>query len=188
MDRLVKATGILLLVITLVLLAGCESVEVETGEAPDAAFISGRTDVRVLPESGETWVVSPPLLPEGRWGYQVSLIARWPGEPDGPPQFEVYFFSKRIEWAFFDQVLSADGESLEVVVNERQVGGPQSYEERVTARLSNELIMAGEDDGLRLVFRGRGGQQVVEIPAFFIEGFLERVERVAGSPRPREAG
>lgn len=156
--------------------AGCLTTEVERGEEPTAAFVSGRTDVRVIEDTGETWVISPPLLPEGRYGYQVSLMARWMEEE--VPRFQVYLFSRRIEWAWFDQALSAEGDILEIESVERQVGGPNAYEERVICRVPESMLEAGADGGLDLVFRGRGGQQAVEIPGFFVGGFLDRVRKL----------
>ena len=167
-------------ILALLWIGGCGSVpdpdRVE-GRPVSPEFVSSRSTVDRLPEEEETWILTPPYFPEGRYGPQVSLLAQIGN--DGQSRFLVYLFVKRVEWAYLENAFGPGGKPLEVEFFGRQVGSPGAFEERVGAVVSRELLEGGADDGLELVFRGRGGQQPVTVPEFLIEGFLMKLDRYA---------
>ncbi len=160
---------------------GCASLSPEEsveGAAATAEFVSSRSTVDWLPEKEETWILTPPYFPEGRYGPQISLLAQI-GE-DERERLLVYLFVKRVEWAYLEKAFGPEGKQLEMEFFGRQVGSPGAFEERVGAVVSRELLEAGMDGGLDLVFSGRGGQQAVAVPGFLIEGFLKKLDTSVG--------
>jgi len=161
----------------LFMLSACQTTRKEPDIVADADYVMTMTDVRVDSDTEETWIVTPPYFPEGRYGYQVSLIARIP--ESGEPRYQVYLFSNRVEWAFFEEALAPDGTKLEVEHYGRKVGGDYDYEERIGSWVSKEQLESAAENGnnFELVFLGRGGQQPVSIPPYYVEGFLKKLER-----------
>jgi hypothetical protein len=159
-----------------VLSSGCASgpPEAERGVIPDPAFVRANSTVDRVADTGVAWVMTPPYFPNGRFSEQVSLLAKH--FPDGRLRFEVYLFTKRVEWAQFETAYGPEGERLEIEFYGRSVGSPGAYEERLGAVVNRSLLEGGLEAGLEFVFVGRGGQQPVALPAFMIQGFLEKVD------------
>lgn len=167
----------LLAVLIVWTLAGCAT---PGGKTPlpelDAEFVRENSTVNRDPETDALYITTPPYFPEGRYGHQVSLISE--KAPETPLRFQVYLFSKRIEWANFERALGPEGNPLEFKIHNRSVGGPNALEERVGAYVSRETLEAALGEELKIVFVGPGGQQAVSIPGFIIEGFLQKVDRI----------
>lgn len=150
----------------------------------DAAFVRENSTVNRDPDSETLYITTPPYFPEGRYGHQISLIAE--KAPEESLRFQVYLFAKRIDWANFDRALGPDGETLEIKIHNRSVGGPNALEERVGAFVSRKTLETALSDALRVVFVGPGGQQPVLLPGFIIEGFLAKADQIHSTPPTEE--
>ena len=148
----------------------------------DASFIRENSTVNRDPDNDILYITTPPYFPEGRYAHQVSLIAE--KAPEDPVRFQVYLFTKRIDWANFDRALGPEGDILEMKIHNRSVGGPNALEERVGAFVSRETLESALTSELKIVFVGAGGQQPIILPGFIIEGFLAKVDRIHGTPPP----
>jgi hypothetical protein len=161
----------------LVALVGCTTPETTVDppdyENPDAVFV--REHAQVDEREGETWVITAPYFPRGRFGPQASLVARW--FPEGPVRYQLYYYHALDRWADYLTALNAAGERLAVELIGKRVGQNSQFEERVGIWLEEQALTRARDAGepLAMTLVGQRRREPIAVPPWMIDGFLEKV-------------
>lgn len=88
--------------------------------------------------------------------------------------------------AFFFKSFDEEGNELPVIVIRRQAWPYETFTEVVGVRLTREALIKATGDGLTVKIVGRRDKPVVKVPAFYVTGFLNKVDTVTKEPkRPR---
>jgi len=102
-------------------------------------------------------------------------------------QFQLIVTCHAQEWNFFNQAYATDAEKLKFVEIDRQVekrryrsklrsGWYESYKhETFGITVSREYLEKALNQGVDIKVIGRTGEQIIKLPAFYIEGFLKKV-------------
>ncbi|MGJ3241444.1 MAG: hypothetical protein ACFE0O_00590 [Opitutales bacterium] len=164
----------------LLALVGCRTTETTIDppdyDHPDARFV--REHAQVDQREGETWVMTAPYFPRGRFGPQASLVARW--FPDGEVRYQLYYYHPLDRWANYLTALDADGDRLAVELIGKRVGQNNQYEERVGIWLKEPALRTARDaeESLTLTLVGQRRRESIAVPPWMIDGFLEKVSFV----------
>ena len=140
-----------------------------------AGQVGNRTDVNIYASEGTTWFVGPsvgqpPLL-------DVEYFLRAYKNGDNKIHFQLYVILKsRHRWRFFDRALDTNGKVLEV----KQVGVDWESgwkTEHLLIQLSRPYLnRLAAKLGLSLRFTGKQGEIVLNVPSFYVKGFLRKVD------------
>lgn len=181
--RWIALVGVLFLLGSISILDASAETEIDSGVSSSFAFsentaagqVGNRTDVNIYASEGTTWFVGPTVGQPPSLDAEYFLRAYKNG--DNRIHFQLYVILKsRHHWRFLDSALDTNGKVLQVkpvgVDLEAgwktehlliQLGRP--YLNRLAAKL-----------GLSLRVTGKQGEIVLNVPSFYVEGFLRKVD------------
>ena len=88
--------------------------------------------------------------------------------------------------AFFYKSFDKDGKQLPIIIIRREAWPYETFTEVVGVRLTRDALNEASNDGLTVKIVGRRDSPVVKIPAFYVTGFLTKVQAITREPkRPR---
>ena len=127
---------------------------------------------------------APPVVKTPQFGlnYNARLIASQDNKTgEINHALSVYWYYVSPNWIMFDKADFTGGVRLLAKVGARNVsscgGVTCSYDERITALLTDEQLMSVTGD-LRVRFTGRGGSHVVELPKNYVQGYLQGIGKL----------
>ena len=147
----------------------------EFSENSAAGQVGNRTIVEIYPSEGTMWFVgpgvsqSPPLKGE--------YFLRACKETGDEIRFQLYIKQKsRHRWFFFNRAVDSKGNKFPV----KQVGVDRDSgwkTEHVLIRLSRAYLNgAAAKLGLSLRITGKQGEVILNVPSFYVRGFIRRVD------------
>ena len=94
----------------------------------------------------------------------------------------LYVVSMSEDWLFLDRAVDLSGKELPTHVMDRQVWGKVGrIREHLLVEMSREALDAAAVSGLSVKLYGRRGNVVVTLPAYYVAGFLRKVQDIASS-------
>ena len=168
---------VLLLIISLCMVISCAQQPLNT----TAAQVEGNTQIETDEYQQHTWVSGPKL--GDMFDGEYSLRGNFSG--GSISYYELLFRksrdAKRGE-AFYNKSFDKDGQELTVVPISRKAWPYEFMTEVIGVRLSREALSKASKEGLTIHIEGRGDKPVVQLPAFYVEGFLKKVDEIAKEP------
>lgn len=160
------------LVLTVVALAGCASVDIHDAVAVSKNVIVNRDDFKKVAQYRAPTI----NLGSGDAAYLRAF------EPTSDtlkahisPTVQLVVGLKAFHWVFYDKAYDSDGQSLSTVVLDRAVNMCSQYicnHTEIIAVTLPQGYLSAHASGLRIQVSGKGGNYVVQVPAAYIEGFL----------------
>lgn len=132
-----------------------------------------------------TWIIGPSV--EVSTGREHELCFAHLKGVATSSQFQLIASYHARDWNFFDRAYDREGERLEFVKIDRQTEKTRYrsklrsewYEsathETFGIMVSREYLEKASNQGMDIKVRGKRGEQIIKIPAFYIEGFLKKV-------------
>lgn len=194
LDRHARAFAILLLLPRLVLPVGSLSLvsscsalgsptvvreRVERDTVRTAEDVASQTQVNVDSFKGTTLIRGPLFHAEDpafgrRYNINWNLWTR-PG--DG--MCYLSFSDWRSDWAFFDSAADAQGRAFEVTPIDTRIISGNFVEESLRITMPRAYFEAHASSGTTIKVWGRRGEEVFEVPGFYITGFLKAAAAAA---------
>lgn len=84
------------------------------------------------------------------------------------------------QWRFYNSAYDSDGNKLEFLSISRDVGSCRygcDYYEDMGIGVSRQYLEQHKTTGLRFKISGRGGEEIYQIPAGYVRGFLDAIEK-----------
>ena len=167
---------VLLLILNLTMVVSCAQQPLTT-----AAQVENNTQMETDEYQQHTWVSGPKL--GDMFDGQYSLRGNFSG--GNISYYELLFLKsrdvKRGE-AFYNKGFDKDGQELQVVPISRKAWPYEYMTEVIGVRLTREALTKASTEGLTVQIEGRGDKPVVELPAFYVAGFLKKVDAIAKEP------
>jgi hypothetical protein len=140
-----------------------------------AGQVGNRTDVNFYASEGTTWFVGPSVGQTPSPDAEYFLRAYKNG--DNRIHFQLYVILKsRHHWWFFDRALDTNGNKLQV----KSIGVDWESgwkTEHLLIQLSRRYLnRLAAKMGLSLKVMGKQGEIVLNVPSFYVKGFLRKVE------------
>jgi hypothetical protein len=171
-----KKAVLLIMVISLVA-TGCGYWNITT---PDDVLLKSK--VWVDSYKKVTWVKSPIFkgTVENRYYAYLRTVIK-----DNDVKFYQFYVtdynyrSKYVKgWKYYRSAHDSDGNRLDLNVLERKKVDEERASEDFTITLSREYLSKAKSNGLDIRAYGDKGNRVFILPAFYIEGFLMKVDNV----------
>ena len=181
--RWIALLGVLFLLGSISVLDASAETEIDSQISSSFAFsentaagqVGNRTDVNFYAAEGTTWFVGPSV------GQSPSLDAgyflRAYKNGDNRIHFQLYVILKsRHHWWFFDRALDTNGNKLQV----KPIGVDWESgwkTEHLLIQLSRPYLnRLATKLGLSLKVTGKQGEIVLNVPSFYLKGFLRKVD------------
>jgi hypothetical protein len=121
-------------------------------------------------------------LDHSPFGTQDLFIRAWITKDDKKPTFQIYVHSLAGDWRHFTSAYDSDGNSLDVTIISRDVGGcigggGVCTHEHLGLNISKSYLEAHIENGLRFKIRGKSGEEIHTIIGSYIEGFLSALRK-----------
>ena len=139
-----------------------------------AEQVTAKTRVGPDPFNRGTQIKGPWItttIPSG--GFQRSRLRHYNTEQFNLYQLYVQYQAEK--WALFEQAYDILGNELKFTKIERQVHKPWIWED-FAITLERAYLNRASTEGLSVKAIGRLGETVLELPAFYIQGFLQKVD------------
>ena len=168
---------VLLLIFSLFMVVSCAQQPLNT----TAAQVEGNTQIETEEHRQNTWVSGPKLgdMFEGEYSLRGNLSG------GSISYYELLFLKsrdvKRGE-AFYSKSFDNTGQELPVVVISRKAWPHEYMTEVIGVRLTREALTKASKEGLTIHVEGRRDKPVVELPAFYVAGFLKKVDEIVKEP------
>ena len=167
---------IFVLIMSLSMVISCAQQPLTT-----AAEVESNTQMETDEYQNHTWVSGPKL--GDMFDGQYSLRGNFSG--GSISYYELLFLKsrdvKRPE-AFYNKSYDQNGQELQVVPISRKAWPYEFKTEVIGVRLSREALEKASKEGLTVHIEGRGDKPVVKLPAFYVAGFLKKVDAIAKEP------
>ncbi len=118
-------------------------------------------------------------------GTDYHLRALW--KDDAYDVTQLYVVDAGYDWRFLENANDINGNSLHADRNATNVEFGLCYE-HVLVELMPDYLEARRKSGLSIKVWGRAGEQIVEVPAFYVDGFLRKVDEYRASTSGAVAG
>lgn len=169
--------SLLLLTFTVMALLSCAHGPINT----TAEEVAANTQVHQEGLRREPWVSGPKMGSsfEGEYYLRGNLTGR------NINYYQlVYARSREITrgGAFYNKTFDKDGQELPMVVIRRQAWPYEEWKEEIGIRLTRDALGEAEKEGLTIKIVGRRDSPVVEVPAFYVTGFLSKVDQLFKQP------
>lgn len=99
---------------------------------------------------------------------------------------QLYVSDPGFGWRFYGSANDIEGTSLPLLEISRDPVGRYCYED-VAVVLTPEYLDARRESGLSIKVWGNAGQRIVDVPGFYVDGFLRRVEEHPGATAAQPA-
>ena len=147
----------------------------EFSENTAAGQVGNRTDVNIYASEGTTWFVGPSV------GQPPSLdgeyFLRAYKNADDKLHFQLYVVLKsRHHWWFFGRALDTDGNVLKVKPIGVDLESGWKTEHLLIQLSRPYLNRLAAKFGLSLRVTGKQGEIVLNVPSFYLKGFLRKVD------------
>ena len=168
---------VLLLIFTVMVILSCAHKANTTADQ-----VAANTDIEQLEYQPGTWLSGPKMGNrfEGEYHLRGNLSGR------NINYYQLVFLKSReiIKGpAFYKKSFDTNGQELPMVVIKRQAWPYETFTEVIGVRLTRERLTEASTEGLTVKFVGRGDRPVVEVPAFYVAGFLKKVDEITKEPR-----
>ena len=114
-------------------------------------------------------------------GFYLRLV-----QSEEKEALQLHILDSDKDWRFYDSAADVDGQPLPLLQVAREVVA-EFYIEDVAVGLTDQYLKA-HLAGMSVKVWGRGGERIVNVPPFYVEGFLRRLaeyEATAANNAPR---
>ena len=120
------------------------------------------------------------------WQIDQYYLRAMRDESTGTGFIQIYCSHEEIDWLFFDHAVDIDGHQMEFHQVSRNTSQHTKYGvgiiEDFAIDVTRDYLTAKAAAGLRIRVYGKSGDRTLVIPAFYIQGFLERYDTFAVEP------
>lgn len=139
-----------------------------------AAQVTSQTEVGPDPFNRGTEIKGPWInTPIPSVGFQRSRLRHYTTEQFDLYQLYVQYVAE--SWALFERAYDTRGDELKFTKIERQAHRPWIWED-FAINLERAYLDRAAAEGLNLRAIGRKGDTLLKLPAFYVQGFLKKVD------------
>lgn len=147
----------------------------EFSEDTAAGQVSNRTIVDIYPSEGTTWFVGPSVgQPPPFEGEYFLRAFKYPGDRT---RFQLYVILKsRHHWLFLNRALDNNGNMFQVRHVNVDLDSGWKTEHLLIQLRGPYLSRLATKVGLSLKVSGKRGEIVLNVPDFYVKGFIRKVD------------
>jgi hypothetical protein len=146
--------------------------ELNPAKTPDA--VAARTKVQADSFKNTTFIIGPTFhAKDDIYGVHWHLWTRV-----GDDTCYLSLNDLRRDWAFFEHAADSKGKQFQVVQQDRRVVA-RMVEERLYLSFPPGYLMANAESGTTIKIWGLRGQEVIEVPGYYLTGFLKAAAAAA---------
>lgn len=116
------------------------------------------------------------------WQVDMYFLRAMKDEKSGKDFIQIYVSNEDTDWLFFNHAIDSDGNKLEFIEIDRQTSQSTKYGvgviEDFAIVVNQDYLSTKANDGIRIKVYGKRGGRIINIPPFYIQGFLDRYKNV----------
>ncbi len=172
-----------LLIVPLVM-AGCAAQkDVSPSTSNQYEYIAALCEENTDGLTSQTEVTGPPI-PNKLLETNVFLRSIKPARLV-VPHYQIYILAyyKSDTWRNYDTAFDSNGKELNVLVLSREMGNRTGcgstthYDEHIIINTNQEYLEEHTETGMNITISGKGGEEIIIIPGYYITAFLDAIPK-----------
>lgn len=175
-----------LILVAISVLAGCAGIM----NASTRDGVIAKVKIETDPFKKTAWLSGPhmkaSIIKEGakrdinEWQVHSYLLRAQKDEKSGIGFIQLYVSHQDTGWVFFDHAVDSDGTELEFHKVDQRASSATQYGtgiiEDFAITLTEKYLTEKSQSGLQIRAYGKNGRRTVNVPPFYIQGFLSKYQ------------